>query len=61
MTGLLDGKNFLVTGAANSRSIAWAVALAIKRHGGAVALSYQAERLRRRVRAARRRSSAAPP
>ena len=49
MTGLLDGKNFLVTGAANSRSIAWAVALAIKRHGGSVALSYQAERLRRRV------------
>jgi len=49
MTGLLDGKSFLVTGAANSRSIAWAVALAIKRHGGAVALSYQAERLRRRV------------
>jgi enoyl-[acyl-carrier protein] reductase I len=49
MTGLLDGKNFLVTGAANSRSIAWAVALAIKRHGGTVALSYQAERLRHRV------------
>ena len=49
MTGLLDGKNFLVTGAANSRSIAWAVALAVKRHGGAVALTYQAERLKRRV------------
>ncbi len=49
MTGLLDGKNFLVTGAANPRSIAWAVALAVKRHGGAVALSYQAQRLRRRV------------
>jgi enoyl-[acyl-carrier protein] reductase I len=49
MTGLLDGRNFLVTGAANSRSIAWAVAQAITRHGGAVALSYQAERLRRRV------------
>jgi enoyl-[acyl-carrier protein] reductase I len=49
VTGLLEGKNFLVTGAANSRSIAWAVALAIKQHGGAVALTYQAERLRRRV------------
>ena len=49
MTGLLEGKNVLVTGAANSRSIAWSVALAIKRHGGAVALTYQAERLRRRV------------
>jgi enoyl-[acyl-carrier protein] reductase I len=49
MTGLLDGKNILVTGAANSRSIAWAVATAIARHGGSVALSYQAARLRRRV------------
>ena len=49
MTGLLEGKNILVTGAANSRSIAWSVALAIKRHGGAVALTYPAERLRRRV------------
>ena len=49
MTGLLEGKNFLVTGAANSRSIAWSVALAIKREGGSVALTYQAERLKRRV------------
>ena len=49
VTGLLEGKNVLVTGAANSRSIAWSVALAITRHGGAVALTYQAERLRRRV------------
>ncbi|MCX6373169.1 MAG: SDR family oxidoreductase, partial [Actinobacteria bacterium] len=49
MTGLLEGKNFLVTGAANSRSIAWSVALAIRKHGGTVALTYQAERLRRRV------------
>ena len=49
MTDLLAGKNFLVTGAANSRSIAWAVAKAVKRHGGAVALTYQAERLKRRV------------
>ena len=49
MTGLLEGKSFLVTGAANPRSIAWAVAKAVKRHGGAVALTYQAERLRRRV------------
>jgi enoyl-[acyl-carrier protein] reductase I len=49
MGGLLEGKGFLVMGAANPRSIAWAVALAIQRHGGAVALSYQAERLRHRV------------
>ena len=49
MSGLLDGKNVLVMGAANSRSIAWSVALAVKRHGGAVALTYQADRLKRRV------------
>ena len=49
MTGLLEGKNVLVTGAANPRSIAWSVALAVKKHGGSVALTYQAERLRRRV------------
>jgi enoyl-[acyl-carrier protein] reductase I len=49
VSGLLDGKNVLVMGAANRRSIAWSVALAVKRHGGAVALTYQAERLRRRV------------
>jgi enoyl-[acyl-carrier protein] reductase I len=46
---LLEGKSFVVTGAANSRSIAWAVAQAVKRHGGAVALTYQADRLKRRV------------
>lgn len=51
MTGLLSGANYLVIGAANSRSIAWSVALAIKRHGGAVALTYQADRLRSRVQA----------
>jgi enoyl-[acyl-carrier protein] reductase I len=49
VTGLLEGKNVLVTGAANSRSIAWAVALAVKKHGGTVALTYQAERVKRRV------------
>jgi enoyl-[acyl-carrier protein] reductase I len=49
VSGLLDGKSFLVTGAANPRSLAWAVALGIKQHGGAIALSYQADRLRRRV------------
>jgi enoyl-[acyl-carrier protein] reductase I len=51
MGGLLEGKGFLVMGAANPRSIAWAVALAVQRHGGAVALTYQADRLRRRVEA----------
>lgn len=49
MTGLLDGKNILVMGAANQRSIAWAVAEAVHREGGAVALTYQAARLKGRV------------
>jgi enoyl-[acyl-carrier-protein] reductase (NADH) len=30
VAGLLQGKSFLVMGAANPRSIAWSVALAIK-------------------------------
>lgn len=51
MNGLLEGRKYLVMGAANSRSIAWATALAIKRHGGEVALTYQAERLRSRIQA----------
>jgi enoyl-[acyl-carrier protein] reductase I len=51
MNRLLEGKTFLVAGAANPRSIAWAVALAVHRHGGSVALTYQAERLKRRLRA----------
>ncbi len=51
MSGLLDGKCVLVTGAANPRSIAWAVALAVHKHGGSVALTYQAERLKRRLQA----------
>ena len=51
MSGLLDGKNVLVMGAANRRSIAWSVALAVMRHGGAVALTYQADRLKHRVEA----------
>jgi enoyl-[acyl-carrier protein] reductase I len=49
VNGLLDGKHVLVMGAANPRSIAWATALAVHRHGGRVALTYQAERLRRRL------------
>jgi enoyl-[acyl-carrier protein] reductase I len=60
VTGLLEGKNFLVTGAANSRSIAWSVALAVKREGGSVALTYQAERLRRRVGALAAKLGGAP-
>lgn len=49
MSGLLSDKNVLVMGAANQRSIGWAVARATVAHGGRVALSYQAERLRPRL------------
>ena len=41
--GLLSGKRFLVTGVANRWSIAWAVAEAIVREGGTIALSYQGD------------------
>jgi enoyl-[acyl-carrier protein] reductase I len=60
VNGLLHGKSFVVMGAANQRSIAWSVALAIKRHGGAVALTYQAERLKRRVQALAEELGGAP-
>jgi enoyl-[acyl-carrier protein] reductase I len=49
VAGLLQGKNILIMGAANRRSIAWAVAEAVHREGGTVALTYQAERLRGRL------------
>ena len=47
--GLLDGKNVLVMGVANQRSIAWAVARAVVAQGGGLALTCQAERLKRRM------------
>ena len=49
-----------MTGAANSRSIAWAVALAVKNQGGAVALTFQAKRLRRRLQALAEELGGAP-
>jgi enoyl-[acyl-carrier protein] reductase I len=49
--GLLQGKNVLVMGVANQRSIAWAVARAVLAHGGRLALTYQSRRIRPRVEA----------
>ena len=47
MQGLeLDGKNALVFGVANQRSIAWAIAQALSDNGARVALAYQNERVR---------------
>ncbi len=47
---VLAGKYGLITGIANRRSIAWAVARALARDGARLALSYQGERLGENVR-----------
>ena len=47
----LTGKNALVFGVANQRSIAWAIAKALHEAGANVALTYQNERLREPVQA----------
>ena len=48
--GILDGKNALVFGLANYRSIAWGIAKAFHDHGAAVGLSYAGDVLEKRVR-----------
>ncbi len=60
MPGLLEGKNVLVMGVANQRSIAWAVARAVLAHGGRLALTYQSERIRPRLERAAGRPKPAP-
>ena len=45
----LEGKNALVFGVANQRSIAWAITSALHQAGARVALTYQNERLREGV------------
>lgn len=47
----LSGKNALVFGVANQRSIAWAIAKALHESGARVALAYQNERLKEPVQA----------
>ena len=49
MSGLLDGKNVLVMGVANQRSIAWAVSRAVLAHGGCLSLTYQSKRIKPRI------------
>ena len=49
MTKLLEGKNALVFGVANDRSIAWGCAKALHEHGARVGLSYAGEILKKRV------------
>src|SRR5512147_2260940 len=47
--GLLDGKNALVFGLANERSIAWGITQAFQREGAKIGISYAGETLKRRV------------
>ncbi|WKZ33631.1 MAG: enoyl-ACP reductase [Thermodesulfobacteriota bacterium] len=48
--GLLDGRKGLIFGVANERSIAWAIAEALKREGMELAFTYAGEALESRVR-----------
>jgi len=47
---LLEGKQGLVIGIANKRSIAWGIAQAVSREGARLAVTYQGERLEENVR-----------
>jgi enoyl-[acyl-carrier protein] reductase I len=47
--GLLNGKNALVFGLANERSIAWGITQALYREGAKIGISYAGETLKRRV------------
>jgi enoyl-[acyl-carrier protein] reductase I len=48
--GLLDGKNALIFGVANERSIAWGITKAFHAQGARIGLSYAGEVLEKRVR-----------
>jgi len=48
--GLLDGKNGIVFGVANKRSIAWAIARELTAGGASLAFTYQGERIESTVR-----------
>lgn len=50
MSGIMEGKRALITGVANERSIAWAIAQAFKAQGAELAFTYQGEVMERRVR-----------
>ena len=48
--GLLEGKNALIFGLANERSIAWGITQAFHREGANLGISYAGEALERRVK-----------
>jgi len=47
---LMAGKQGLIMGVANERSLAWGIAKTLYAHGAALAFTYQGERLGKRVR-----------
>ena len=48
--GLMSGKNVVIFGVANKRSIAWGIAQALHREGARLALNYQNDRMEAPVR-----------
>ena len=50
MAGRFDGKQALVLGVANRRSIAWAIASRLAEEGAQIAFTYQGERIEKSVR-----------
>jgi enoyl-[acyl-carrier protein] reductase I len=50
MAGRFEGKQALVLGVANQRSIAWAIAQRLADEGASVAFTYQGERIEKNVR-----------
>lgn len=48
--GLLEGKNALIFGLANDKSIAWGITQAFHREGAKIGISYAGEMLERRVK-----------
>lgn len=49
MTQLLTGKNIVVMGVANDRSIAWAIAQSLAAQGANLVFTYESERVEKRV------------
>ena len=47
--GLMDGKNALIFGVANAKSIAWGITQALHREGARIGLSYAIPQLEKRV------------
>ena len=47
---LMAGKQGLIMGVANERSLGWGIAKTLHAHGAALAFTYQGERLGKRVR-----------